>query len=208
MEEWRVREAYWAAAFRPPTLREMFRWGRALIAREAQAIAGIFDNPLNEDPGGRLCTQRRQASGREAPVSPPARKPYPSHTERFYLNEAFVLKGVSWLVQKAGRGLLTLAWLLLLLRGLPGLPAVLRRFNWVTQGGSWLTQGVNALANAVFPFVVNGLGDAKTFQDNLLAAGAIRRPFEDTVLAMLQDDEIESITIIAHSLGAVVATMP
>lgn len=205
VEEWRVREAYWAAAFRPPSLREMFRWGRALIARETQAIARIFDDPLNENPDDACGAERRAATGGAARPPAPAPEPYPPRTERFYRDQALVLKGVAWLVEKAGHGLLTLVWLLLLLRGLPGPPAVLRRFQLVAQVVSWLTRGVNALANALYPFVVQGLGDAKVFLDNPMAADAIRRSFEDAVLEMLQDNDIESITIIAHSLGAMVS---
>jgi hypothetical protein len=62
---------------------------------------------------------------------------------------------------------------------------------------------VNFLANAICPFVVHGLGDVKVFIDSPIAADAIRRPSEDVVIGMLQNEKIESITVISHSFGTV-----
>jgi hypothetical protein len=49
--------------------------------------------------------------------------------------------------------------------------------------------------------VVHGLGDVKVFIDSPIAADAIRRPFEDVVIGLLQNDKIESFTVISHSFG-------
>ncbi|MSQ22483.1 MAG: hypothetical protein EXR53_04145 [Dehalococcoidia bacterium] len=56
--EWRMREAHWAASFRPPTFSQMLKLGRALIAGEITAIARILDDPLNEDFGRAGWSQR------------------------------------------------------------------------------------------------------------------------------------------------------
>ncbi|MSQ22482.1 MAG: hypothetical protein EXR53_04140 [Dehalococcoidia bacterium] len=109
------------------------------------------------------------------------------------------------MVQRLGSGLLTIVWLLLLTRGLPSPPLLVQRLGWVTRITSWLRRGVNFLSNLLYPFVVQSLGDAKVFLDDSIAADAIRRPFEDAFLDMLKDDDIESITIISHSLGAVIS---
>ncbi len=202
-EEWRIREAHWAAAFRPPTLGQMLKWGIALVQKETEAIAHILDDPLNEDPGrGQMSpAAQRTPSTAKAATS----QKYPSRTERFYRNQAFVFKLVAQGVEKAGNGLLTLVWLLLLLRGLPSPPGLLQRLSWVARITSWLRQGVNFLSNLLYPFVVQTLGDVKVFLDDPIAADAIRRPLEDAILEMLKEDEIESITIISHSLGAAIS---
>lgn len=202
-EEWRVREAYWAAAFRPPTFNQMLKWGIALIEMETKALAQILDDPLNDDPGlVRLSQQPQSLQGAVPSTNSPK---YPPRTERFYRNQAFVFKLVAQAVQKVGRGLLTLVWLLLSLRGLPSPPGLLQRLSWVPRIVTWLRRGVNFLSNLLYPFVVQSLGDVKALLDDPIAADAIRRPFEDAFLDMLKDDDIESISVIAHSLGAAVS---
>jgi len=202
-EEWRVREAYWAAAFRPPTLDQMMKWGIALIKGETEAIADILDDPLNEDPGILRRSQQIQSTQGIPPSAAPF--PYPPRTKRFYRNQAFVLRVVALTAQKFGRGLLTLVWLLLLLRGLPSPPRLLQRMGWVASITSQLRRGVNFLSNLLYPFVVQSLGDAKVFLDDPIAADAMRRPLEDALLEMLRDDDIESISIISHSLGSAIS---
>ena len=64
---------------------------------------------------------------------------------------------------------------------------------------------VNAVANLIAPFAVYTIGDVKAVLDNPVAADAMRRSVEARVIEMLQDDEIESITIVAHSLGALIS---
>ncbi len=197
VEEWHVQEACWAAAFRPPTLPEMIRWGRALIAREAEAIGRIAENPLNEMPLGPW-------EARPLETWSDTQK-YPDYVRKYYVWQASMYGAVAWLMHKTGRGLLTLVWLLLLLRGLPSPPAAVRRLGWVGKVTSWLTKAVNSLANALYPFVVQSLGDAKKLLDDPIAADAIRRPFEDAFIQMLWDKDIQSITVIAHSLGAAIS---
>lgn len=197
-EEWRVQEAYWQLTFQPPTLGEMFSWGRHLTATELQEISRITQDPLNLEPErGHAPPQTLQ------PTVHPDQGQYPKRTVELYLNHAFVIRIVLKIAELGGYGLLTLVWLLLMLRRLPSPPAFLRQFHWVTALVSGLTNAVNFLANAIYPFVVHGLGDVKVFIDSPIAADAIRRPFEDVVIGMLQDEKVESITVIAHSFGTV-----
>jgi hypothetical protein len=197
-EEWRVQEAYWQLTFRPPTLGEMFKWGRQLVATELREISQVTRDPLNLEPErGHAPPQTLQ------PTAHPVQGQYPKRTVELYLNHAFVIRTVLKIAELGGYGLLTLAWLLLTLRRLPNPPDFLQRFHWVTAIVSGLTNTVNFLANAIYPFVVHGLGDVKVFLDSAVAADAIRRPFEDVAIGMLQDEKVESITVISHSFGTV-----
>jgi nitrate reductase NapE component len=199
-EEWLVQEAYWQLTFQPPALGEMFTWGRQLTATELQEISRIAQDPLNLEPErGHAPPQTLQ------PTAHPVQGEYPKRTQELYLNHAFVIKTVLRVAAMGGYGLLTLVWLLLMLRRLPNPPAFLQQFSWVTAIVSGLTNAVNSLANAIYPFVVHGLGDVKVFIDSPIAADAIRRPFEDVVIGMLQDERVESITVISHSFGTVVS---
>ena len=91
-EEWRVREAYWTAAFRSPTLRQMLRWGRILISRKLEAISLVLDDPLNQDIEDEDAPKRRPAAGKPSAPPKPFGDEYPCRTRRFYLTQVFVLK--------------------------------------------------------------------------------------------------------------------
>ena len=194
-EEWDFREAFYDQSFSPPTLGQVLRWGSDLIDEEVDAIAKVFENPLNTSPTDHCHDNRNK----------PDTCQYPGRTKRLYVAQAGIFKAVAKFVAWAGPTLLFLVWLLLLLRGIPPLPAFLTRVAWVARVASWVRTGVNALANLLVPFAVNIIGDVKSFIDNPAAADAMRSSVEDIFLDMLQDDEIQSITILAHSLGGLVS---
>ena len=158
----------------------------------------MAQDPLNLEPErGHAPPQTLQ------PTAHPDQGQYPQRTVELYLNHAFVIRTVLKIAELGGFGLLTLVWLLLMLRRLPNPPAFLQQFHWVSAIVSGLTNAVNFLANAIYPFVVHGLGDVKVFIDSAIAADAIRHPFEDVVIGMLQDEKVESITVISRSFGTV-----
>ena len=202
-DEWRVAEAHWAAAFRPPKLGEVFEWGKRLTRQQIEATNRLFSNLTNEGPRDNCEEARRKVPRRTSAEKPRSTaRPLPSGTEEFFRNQAFAFKLVAHGLELAAPVLLTLVWALLQLRRLPGLPQGLRRWHWAASLASGVVKAVNALANALYPVLVLYLGDVKVLLDSPIAADAMRRSLEDLLLAFLRDDGIDSITIVAHSLGA------
>ncbi|MBI4329168.1 MAG: alpha/beta hydrolase [Chloroflexi bacterium] len=84
--------------------------------------------------------------------------------------------------------LVLLSLVLHLIRRFPGVPSML-----------------TVLEAGLRRFLVRGLGDAKVYIDERIWAANARREFEVAFEAIAQDPQVESVTVVAHSWGAVVA---
>ena len=206
-EEWRVVEAYWASAFRPPKLNDVLVWGRRLAQQQARATERLLTNLTNENPTDRCEEARHVQAGVEGQAEGPAGagEPLPSRTAEFFRNQALLLR---WLVRGLGAAaplLLSMVWLVLQMRRIPRPPAWLLRWHWIASLVSLLSRAGEALANVLYPMLVLSLGDVKRLIDDPISADAMRRSLEDRLIELLADDGIESVSIVAHSLGASVS---
>jgi hypothetical protein len=90
-----VQEAYWQLTFRPPTLGEMFKWGRQLVETELREISRVTRDPLNLEP------ERGPSPPQTlAPTVHPDQGKYPQRTVELYLNHAFVMRLILGIVRK------------------------------------------------------------------------------------------------------------
>ena len=79
-------------------------------------------------------------------------------------------------------------WLLALISGVPGIPRI-----------------INTIKKPLDVLLVGSLGDIRVFLDDPIQAQLIREPLEKLLAKFDDDNEIESIHIIAHSTGAAIA---
>jgi len=228
-QRWLFREAYWARVFQPPTLQEFMRWAvrhafgggglhlRAVLnglfaalrdagnqqpdrddpsidyervpvsPTEPRARAFVKQGLAQVDSAGRplwvLLPRRRQAPGGKAlqPVQIPLGGPKVAIAS--WVTFALTLAVLPPLVAA-----LVMGWFLLLLPPVPGIAGLQRR-----------------LSASLDDFFLNGMGDANRFVEHLAWASAIRNVLETEVKRLLDDSGVADVTIIAHSLGAVIA---
>ncbi|HEY90427.1 MAG TPA: hypothetical protein G4O07_01215 [Dehalococcoidia bacterium] len=176
---WVCKEAYWAKAFPAPLASSVLRWLWKQIGGQLRyAWRGFWRDPANNEdyrPEGRQATEN------------PSWHSY-RFTNSIYRIELFM----------AGMMLLPLSVIV---------PAVLfviwplywmPRFDMLARFLDWL--------HMMDPFLSRSLGDIKRYIEHGVWSANARGKLESIVIDMLNDrfGEIEDITIVAHSMGAVV----
>jgi len=176
---WVLKEAFWADAFPPPLASSVLRWMWRQIGGQLKYIwRGFWRDPANNED--------YRPEGRQAPEQPRWR------AHRFitsvYRVELFM----------AGLVLVPLAVvvpaLLFVLWPLYWMP----RFDFLGRFLDWL--------HKLDPFLSMSLGDVKRYIEHGVWSASARGRLERVVTDMLNDvyGAVEDVTIVAHSMGAVV----
>ncbi|MSQ33659.1 MAG: hypothetical protein EXR60_04485 [Dehalococcoidia bacterium] len=212
-QRWLFREAYWAQVFQPPTLKDLFIWGLRVAPRQIRTIVGGLRDAANEQPDREdpsLCYESALVPAEGRRVMQLTRKRRIGETPEGGKDGAKTFKSAKILLGRVDRGGMKLLGFLIALAGLVAVPVVLSALlvGWfiihlpalpgLPSLGRWISSSRD-------PFFVKGLGDAYRFVEHMTWASAIRRVLEREVERLLDDGAVADVTIISHSLGAVVA---
>ena len=181
---WSFKEAHWQDALVPPPARTVYRW----LLRQGWRQ---FTNSLSQLTNAG--NQRQMGSQSDAAGIQRHYDYVPSHVHR-------ILYGVQiFLLALLRIPILVLLPLLLVLlefvyyaRLVPGL----NPFSWLDN--------LQKLIHKVDPFLSESMGDVQRFMEHGMWAASVRGVVDEILIDMLNDDDVEDITIIAHSLGCVI----
>jgi hypothetical protein len=173
---WVIAEGWWAARISPPSFREMISWGLRSGGRALQRLFVQAADKLKVI-AGRL--------GAERPDRP-------------------VGKSDPGLVGALIEFVSTLLLAALYLAALPLLYVLLLVLFAISliPIEQWRTF---ALTRLIEPFLVEGLGDFKTYMQDDVQALHIRTRIDEDVRFLVEEEHCEDLIVVAHSHGAVVA---
>ncbi len=177
---WLCKEAFWADAFPPPKATAVVWW---LLTQHMGAQIRYVLKGL-KDPGNDVSFMRNSRKARE---------------ERSW-NAGIILSTVYRIEMIAmGLFLLPLSFIMPVILFLVWLLQWIPRFGAVDSILQWI--------HKLDPFLSNSLGDVKQYVENGVWSANARARLEKVVIDMLNDrfGKVEDITIVAHSMGCVVA---
>lgn len=185
---WICREAYWNDAFPAPAPTKVLWWGvHQNLGIQVRSLFRMLSDPANEG----LPTERelakedtKKAAGAKTagPVKLDAKSKAPvvAKTGIIFSLAMIVTVPLVYIV-------LGLIWLL---HFIPSIGPLDKVVGWIRK---------------LDPTISYSLGDISTYVDNEIWSANARARVEKVVIGMLQDKQIDDITIVAHSMGAVVA---
>jgi len=177
---WVCKEAFWAEAFPPPSAPSVFKWllGQQMVAQLRYVWKGLKDDPANNED-----------------FHPPT----PGKTEPHWRSRGLV--NFIYRLELAALGILLLPLSVIV----PLLLVLIWPLYWLPRFG--FLAGFLNLLHSLDPFLSRVLGDIKRYIEHGVWAANARGILEDIVIGMLEGrhGEMEDVTIVAHSLGAVVA---
>lgn len=185
--KWRCQEAYWNDAFPPPNATQVLWWGLNLnLRKQIDSVLKILKDPINKA----LPTENERRKEKKKVE----RNEQTGAVELSKIPKIQVV-AKSGLVSGIALTLLTpLAYLLLfiiwLLHFIPSIGPLDKIINWIRK---------------LDPFISNSFGDIKRYIDHEIWSANAKKRLEDIVLGMLHDSDIKDITIVAHSMGAVLS---
>ncbi len=185
---WFCQEAFWNDAFPPPKATQVLWWGvNQNLGKQISSLFKILQDPVNED----LPTQIEQQK------------------ELKKVKNGVKATGPVKLSNKSKAGVMVKS---LALSGIAMVPLV--PLTYVVLGMIWLFHFIPSIGplDKIFswirkldPFISSSLGDIERYIDHEIWSANARARLEKIVINMLNDNEIKDITIVAHSMGAVVA---
>ena len=185
---WLCREAFWNDAFPPPSATQVLWWGlNQNLRNQLSAFLRLWRDPANEDLPTETERQKETAKVKSGtattPVVKQGRKPKAQVRVR-----SGVLSGIV---------LIPLVPLTYLLLGLTWILHIIPSIGPLDKFVSWVRKFDPALSSS--------LGDVQMYVDHQIWSANARARLENIVIAMLEDKTVEDITIVAHSMGSIVA---
>lgn len=173
---WVFKEAYWVDAFPAPSASMVLGW---VVSHMRQFLVFIWEKWFLTDPANNKSFDPK--GGRSDDIYNAG----PWHSILFGVLLFFLRAMLIPMVVIAPVLLITVR----ILHLLPRFGAITTVINWV---------------HALDPMLSRVLGDVKRYAEHGMWSANARGILEQIVIDMLNDDGIEDITIVAHSLGAVV----
>ncbi|MFC1846642.1 hypothetical protein ACFLYS_01080 [Chloroflexota bacterium] len=184
---WRCQEAHWNDAFPPPNATQVLWWGlNQNLRKQLSSIIKIMTDPTNKSLPTKNERQKEDLKKKRG-----------EKTGAVELNgtlkgqvvfKSGVMSGIVLiLLTPLAYVLLFIIWLL---HFIPSIGPLDKIINWIRK---------------LDPFLSSSIGDIKRLVDHEIWAANAKKRLEDIVLNMLNDSDIKDITIVAHSLGAVLA---
>jgi len=183
---WLCQEAFWNDAFPPPNATQVLGFGlRQNLGRQIASLLGMFQDPGNEDLP--TDTERKKEQAKTKPGERPTVAVDPG-------KKAGVRVKASLISTLAFIPLVVLTYVLLgliwLLHFVPSIGPLDKIITWVRK---------------LDPFITSSLGDIQRYVDHEVWSANARARVEKVVIDMLKKDGMKDITIVAHSMGTVVA---
>jgi hypothetical protein len=184
---WRCQEAYWNDAFPPPQATQVLWWGlNQNLRKQIGSIIKILMDPTNKalpTENERQKEKQKAKSGKKTGAVELGRTPKIQVVAKSGLVSGIALI----LLTPLAYLLLALIWLL---HFIPSIGPLDKIINWIRK---------------LDPFISSSIGDIKRYVDHEIWSANAKKRLEDIVLNMLKDSDIKDITIVAHSMGAVLA---
>lgn len=176
---WLCKEAFWADAFPPPAASSVLRWLlKQQIPSQQYVWRGLIKDPANNEDFRPDGDQGKEKS---------------SWTARRFINWIYRLELLA-----TGLFLIPLSVLVPVLLFLIWPLYWMPRFGFLASSLEWL--------HKLDPFLSRSLGDVKRYIEHGVWSASARGVLENIVIDMLSDEygTLKDITIVAHSMGAVV----
>ena len=181
---WSFKKAHWQDALVPPPARTVYAW----LLRQGWEQ---FSNTLSKlgNPGNQMHTENNSNT-----VDDQSRHDYvPSLLQRgLYEVQLLLLALLRFLSLVLLPLLLVFLEFVYYARLVPGL----NPFSWLTN--------LQKFVHKIDPFLSESMGDVQRFMEHGMWAASVRGVVDEILIDMLNDDDVEDITIIAHSLGCVI----
>lgn len=185
---WLCQEAYWNDAFPPPKATQVLWWGlNQNLFKQVGSFFKILQDPANED----LPTENERQKAEE------------KAKRGLKITGAVKLSRKSKIQVRAKFGIISGIMLFFLTSLMYLLLGLIWLFHFIPSIGP--LDKIITWIRKLDPLISSGLGDVKRYIDHEIWSANARKRLEDIVLSMLGDTEIKDITIVAHSMGAVVA---
>ncbi len=217
--KWLCQEAYWNDAFPPPSATQVLWWGlNQNLRSQLGSVLKILKDPTNKDLPTAIERQKEEAKAKRLKAeielqkegaltkelkTAIERQKEEALAKRLKETEAVELgKTPKFKVGVKSGGisaialivLTPLAYLLLfiiwLLHFVPSIGPLDKVISWIRK---------------LDPFISSSLGDIKRYIDHEIWSANAKKRLEDIILSMLNNSKIKDITIVAHSMGAVLA---
>lgn len=184
---WICREAYWNDAFPAPPPTQVLWWGvNQNLVEQFRSLLKILNDASNEKLPSERETEKEEAKRRSGikdagsiRLAKRAKAPIVAKSSFISLVALVILVPLTY-------GLLGITWLLHFVPSIGPLDKVIK---WIRK---------------LDPFISSGLGDIARYVDHEIWSANARARVENIVIGMLQDSKIKDITIVAHSMGALV----
>ncbi len=186
---WVCREAYWNDAFPAPPPTQVLWWGvNQNLRNQIKSLLKMILDPANEAlPTEReLEKEEAKRATRTENISNPVKLDMSSKAP-VVVKSGFISGVALVLLVPLVYFVLGLVWLF---HFVPSIGPLDRVIGWVRK---------------IDPFLSSSLGDIEKYVDHQIWSANARARVENAVVGMLQDKEVNDITIVAHSMGAVVA---
>lgn len=182
---WVCREAYWNDAFPPPDPTRVLWWGvNQNLRSQLSALLRMLQDPVNEElPTESEREKEKAKSGKSRSTATVGKKSRAQVRAKSGAVSAFALLPLTILTY----AVLGIIWIL---RVLPSIGPLDKLAGWVRK---------------LDPLFSSKLGDVQRYVEHEIWSANARARLEEAVISMLGADEIKDITIVAHSMGSIVA---
>ncbi len=184
---WVCQEAYWNDAFpaSPPT--KVLWWGvNQNLGKQLGSLLMMLRDPANEKYPTEREQEKEAAKVKSGAKDSVSVRLTGSAKAPVVVNSGFI----------SGLALVIITPLMYLLLGVIWLLHFVPSIGPLDKIIAWIRK--------LDPFVSSSLGDIERYIDHEIWSANARARVENVVIRMLQNEEIKDITIIAHSMGAVV----
>ena len=187
---WLCREAFWNDAFPPPQPTQVLLWAlHQNLPDQLRSFLRMLRDPLNEDLPTAIEREKEEDKKKNnivttgvVTLSKKTRLPV---RVKSGVVSGIVIIPLALLIYI----LLILIWLAHFIH-LPIFGTLDKIIGWILKAD---------------PFISTSFGDVKRYTDHQIWSANARARLENIVIGMLHDCDIKDITIVAHSLGAVLA---
>ncbi|MBI2850518.1 MAG: alpha/beta hydrolase [Chloroflexi bacterium] len=185
---WVCQEAYWNDAFPPPSATQVLWWGvNQNLRNQLSSLLKTLEDPVNEELPTETERQKEKAkAGSGAGTTGAVEQSKKSKTQ--VRAKSGILSGIA---------LIPLVPLTYFLLGLTWLLHIVPSIGPLDKAISWIRK--------LDPSLSSSLGDVQRYVEQQIWSANARARLENIVIAMLNDGGIKDITIVAHSMGSIVA---
>ena len=185
---WICQEAYWNDAFPAPPPTQVLWWGvNHNLGEQFRSLLKILRDPSNEKLPSERETEKEEAKRKSGVKNAGSIRLARRAKAPIVVKSSSVSGAALIILVPLTYGLLGAIWLLHFIPSIGPLDKVVK---WIRK---------------LDPFISSGLGDIARYVDHEIWSANARARVENVVIGMLQKREIKDITIVAHSMGAIVA---